>query len=104
MARDFKAIAKAANESVRLIVDDIEDRRGLKHEWRGIDEDIRRDIRKTWASIIVTQIAGLANEPHPVIERLRVYIRACRAAGQDDIADELTELAEFGGEVEGGHG
>lgn len=35
-----------------LIVNDISDRRGLKHEFSSIDGDIQDEIVETWKSII----------------------------------------------------
>ena len=37
---------------VKDIIYDISDRRGLKQEWRQIDEDVQDEIRSTWADII----------------------------------------------------
>ena len=41
-----------AREAVRLIVHDLCDRRGLKHEWACIDDDVLNEIRDTWATLI----------------------------------------------------
>lgn len=44
---------------VERIEADIADRRGLKHEWRAIDEDIRSEIKAEWAQIVAEQFVKL---------------------------------------------
>mgnify|MGYP001611918986 CR=1 FL=1 len=39
------------------IINDISDRRGIKHEWDGIDGDIQEEIIDTWKSIIEKRMA-----------------------------------------------
>lgn len=34
------------------ILDDFTDRRGLRHEWEGIDQDIKDEILEVWYKII----------------------------------------------------
>lgn len=34
------------------IIADLNGRRGLRHEWERIDDDIQEEIRETWAGII----------------------------------------------------
>jgi hypothetical protein len=34
------------------IIEDLTDRKGLKHEWNNIDADIQAEIRAAWAAII----------------------------------------------------
>lgn len=34
------------------IIEDLTARKGLKHEWENIDEDIQDEIFETWADII----------------------------------------------------
>jgi len=41
-----------AKEIVDRILDDLTDRRGLRHEWDLIDEDIKNEIRTSWFDII----------------------------------------------------
>lgn len=41
-----------AVDAVYKIIRDIEDRRGLKQQWWGIDADVRREIIQTWRKII----------------------------------------------------
>lgn len=43
---------------VQDIIADIKDRRGLKHEWDSIDEDIQREIVIKWVGIINKYIKG----------------------------------------------
>jgi hypothetical protein len=43
-----------AERIVDGIIYDLDDRRGLKHEWRRIDEDIRAEIREAWILIVMT--------------------------------------------------
>jgi hypothetical protein len=45
-------VREMAEVAVDAIIYDLDDRRGLKHEWRAIDEDIRRDIREAWIAEI----------------------------------------------------
>lgn len=37
---------------IREIEEDIRDRRGLKHEWNAIDEDVKEQIREAWRAIV----------------------------------------------------
>lgn len=39
-------------KAIKEIVFDIQDRRGLKHEWNNIDEDIQEEIKESWFNII----------------------------------------------------
>jgi hypothetical protein len=41
-----------AEKIADLIIKDLSDRRGLGNEWEQIDEDIQKEIHKTWADII----------------------------------------------------
>lgn len=45
-----------ADKAVQKIVEDLNDRRGLKGEWRQIDKEIQKEIRDEWAMIIVNVI------------------------------------------------
>lgn len=44
---------KIAKEVVDLLVKDLCNRRGLRQEWEGIDDDIRKEIREKWISLIL---------------------------------------------------
>lgn len=63
---DAEAIARKA---VKRIIDDLTDRRGLRHAWDGIDDDIRAEIESTWAMIIRTFLASRREAGE--VERLR---------------------------------
>lgn len=41
---------------VDLIVQDIEDRKGIGDEWQMIDSDITEEIKEEWGNIIKSQI------------------------------------------------
>ena len=41
-----------ATRAVEAIVHDLSDRRGLKSEWRQIDEETQADIKAKWRTII----------------------------------------------------
>lgn len=38
--------------AVYRIISDLKDRRGLRHEWDQIDDDIKTEIRKEWIKIV----------------------------------------------------
>ena len=40
---------------VEELIEDISDRRGLKHEWEQIDDDIQQEIKSEWSKIILRQ-------------------------------------------------
>lgn len=44
---------KRAHDAVQGIVDDLCGRRGFRQAWDDVDDDIAREIRETWAAIIV---------------------------------------------------
>ncbi len=41
-----------ARKAVEAIVKDLSDRRGLRQEWDGIDEDIQQEIIRAWTKIV----------------------------------------------------
>jgi hypothetical protein len=45
------ALTATAESIVDQIISDLCDRRGLKHEWFGIDENTQQEIRQTWIDI-----------------------------------------------------
>ena len=45
-------ITDMADRAVQAIIAALNDRRGLKHEWRRIDPDIQEQIAETWAHIL----------------------------------------------------
>lgn len=46
-----------ARKAVDAIIYDLSDRRGLRQEWEGIDEDIREDIRAEWTRLVAKAFA-----------------------------------------------
>lgn len=50
-------IASASRKIVKAIERDFSDRRGLRQEWEQIDDDIKKDIRKTWRTIVALILA-----------------------------------------------
>lgn len=40
------------NRIIDALIDDIKDRRGLKHEWNQIDADVVEEIRAKWKAIL----------------------------------------------------
>ena len=51
-------VQDAAKKATAKIVADLTDRRGLRQEWEGIDDDIRAEIVAQWEAIIVREIEG----------------------------------------------
>jgi hypothetical protein len=49
---------KIAKKVVSAIVEDIEDRRGLRQEWENIDSDIQKEIKEEWAKLVLYIIDG----------------------------------------------
>lgn len=47
-----------AERAVAVIVADIRDRRGLKHEWDAIDADVQAEIRETWVQVLLAAEAA----------------------------------------------
>lgn len=47
---------QAIRGAIQAIIEDISDRRGLKHEWRQIDPDIRDEIMQEWRQLIENHI------------------------------------------------
>jgi hypothetical protein len=44
-----------ANFAVSKIISDLTDRRGLKHAWFDIDDDIQEQIKEKWVKILMEQ-------------------------------------------------
>lgn len=55
MSRQPRDLATAA---VRGIIADLSDRRGLKWEWQGIDDDVRAEIVATWEQLVLDAFEG----------------------------------------------
>ena len=49
----------SAAEIVDAIVEDISDRRWLRHKWKAIDEDVRAEIKRAWAGIVGAHLDAL---------------------------------------------
>lgn len=47
----MKTTKEKAKEVVELIVRDLSGRRGLRHEWDQIDDEIRTEIRREWVKL-----------------------------------------------------
>jgi hypothetical protein len=45
-----------ATDIVDAILADMTDRRGLRHEWDQIDDDIKQEIKTTWAEIVQSEL------------------------------------------------
>lgn len=54
---------ETAESTARTIVAQIErdltDRRGLRHAWEGIDEDVQEQILETWRAIVRDNLVGI---------------------------------------------
>ena len=46
-----KVLEEAAEKIVDAIIADLDDRRGLKSEWRSCDPEIQQEIRETWVKM-----------------------------------------------------
>lgn len=46
-----------AARAVDAIITDLSDRRGLRHEWDQIDDDIKREIRHAWIAAVIEAFA-----------------------------------------------
>ena len=51
-----KMIEKTAKSIVNKIVKDLCDRGGLQNEWDNIDADIQKEIKQTWAKIVMSEM------------------------------------------------
>ena len=51
-----RCVSRVPVAVLRIIHDDLTDRRGLKHEWRQVDADIQTEIINAWADIVATAI------------------------------------------------
>lgn len=54
--------ATPATRIVFLIWQDLTDRRGLKHEWQGIDDTIKAEILQRWVELAEGVLASGADE------------------------------------------
>ena len=56
--------------AVEGIIEDLSDRRGLRHEWDAIDEDVQQEIRDAWTTIVEARISAAVAEEREVILKL----------------------------------
>lgn len=54
-----------ATAIVEDIVADLQDRRGLRSAWDGIDNEIQEEIMNAWTSLVLDHIAPNSTEPSP---------------------------------------
>ncbi|HZJ66958.1 MAG TPA: hypothetical protein VFD36_25800 [Kofleriaceae bacterium] len=57
-----------AEGAVDAIIYDLDDRRGLKREWRGIDADIQQEIKREWSAIVARAIREAVEAEREAIE------------------------------------
>jgi hypothetical protein len=53
--------SKIADSIVSAILRDLKDRRGLRHAWERIDEDIQLEIENAWKEIILDGLRKVEN-------------------------------------------
>jgi hypothetical protein len=51
MAEMMDTAAESARRIVHALIKDLCDRRGLRQAWEQIDDDVQREIVKTWTQI-----------------------------------------------------
>jgi hypothetical protein len=49
-----------AKNAIRSILKDLSDRRGLKHQWEQIDQDIKEEIVAKWEQIVIKAVKEAA--------------------------------------------
>ena len=67
------------------IVADITDRRGLKHEWNAIDDDVQAEILATWDGLLTPLVAAVRAEAL-ASERERCALELDELAQEADMA------------------
>lgn len=60
-----KGVGQQAEEIVDAIIDNLTDRKGLRHEWDNIDEEIQAEIRADWMLIARRVIEANPHHPNP---------------------------------------
>ena len=78
-----------ADNAVDAIVEDLNDRRGIKNEWRLIDDEIQDEIRSEWSLIIRRCASGFRNQ-RATLQASNVELRS-EAERLDWVASELHE-------------
>lgn len=54
----MKETQRVARQIVKAIMADFTDRRGLRHQWDQIDDDIRKEIIATWVEATAKILEG----------------------------------------------
>ena len=49
---DYSRKTQKAKEIVEEIIEDLTDRKGLRHQWESIDQETREEIKSVWENII----------------------------------------------------
>lgn len=56
-------MSKTIEDRIEMAIEkDFTDRRGLRQEWNEIDDDIKREIRKTWKDLIRKELDTVKQE------------------------------------------
>lgn len=55
---------RKAKEIVDAVIDDLSDRRGLRHQWNLIDYNIKVEIREAWEEIVTKALAATPETSH----------------------------------------
>jgi hypothetical protein len=53
-----RIMKEKAQKAVDLIIGDLSDRRGLKHEWYQIDPEIQAEIKEEWVGLLLSVFKG----------------------------------------------
>lgn len=56
----MKSPKQQAAEIVEAIIEDLTDRKGLRHAWEMIDDDIQEEIRAAWREAAFEVVAGVS--------------------------------------------
>jgi hypothetical protein len=57
---DKERLVELAERCVDEILNDMTDRKGLRHEWDNIDEGIQEEIRTTWIGFVRAALRSLS--------------------------------------------
>lgn len=82
--------ATTASKIVKEILEDLKDRRGLRHEWERIDDEVRSEIRRSWLKIVMNILAGYVDDS-PNAEKLLVGEGISSEALTDEEVFELLQ-------------
>jgi hypothetical protein len=82
----------AAQEAVAAIEMDLRGRRGLRHEWEQVDEDVQDEIRSEWRKLILSTIRPAAAPPPPPAREASPVDRDAT----DRLADAVAVLVDLG--------